>query len=127
MKPIQRNFTHQWPKEDEPWSHVHMDHGHIQGQGLILILIDAFSGLPEVIKVKNKESATTLHVLQIKLARNGIPKTLVSDYAAKFCDTNLHKWLEKIGCKMLKTPSYHPQSKMNLKHICKNEEHFLHS
>ena len=110
VKPIQNKFTHQWPNEDEPWSRVHMDHGFIQGQGLILILVDAFSGWPEVISVKNKESATILHILQIIFARNGVPKTLVSDNAAEFCDTNLHKWLDKVGCKMLKTPPYHPQS-----------------
>ena len=36
-------------------------------------------------------------------------KTLVSDNAPEFCNEDLNLWLEKIGCKLYKTPPYHPQ------------------
>ena len=50
--------THSWPREVEPWSRVDMDHAYITGVGLLLILVDSFSGWPEVIRVPNKKSST---------------------------------------------------------------------
>ena len=41
---------HTWLKEGAPWTRVHMDHTHIRDIGLFLILVDSFSGWPEVIK-----------------------------------------------------------------------------
>ena len=35
-----------------------MDHTNISGVGLLLILVDSFSGWPEVIRVPNKKSST---------------------------------------------------------------------
>ena len=58
---------------------MHMDHASIQGVGLFLILIDAFSGWPEVIKVNNREALTVKTVLQRVFSRNRVPEVLVSD------------------------------------------------
>ena len=53
-----RNFTlttlHSWPRKVEPWSLVHMDHAYITEVGRLLILVDSFSGWPEVIRVPDK-------------------------------------------------------------------------
>ena len=100
--------VHTWPSEDKPWCRVHMDHASIQGVGLFLILVDAFSGWLEVIKVNNREALTVKTVLQSVFSRNGVPDVLVSDNAAEFHDTNLCQWLKKIGYLPYKTPPYHP-------------------
>ena len=44
-----------WPKEGVPWTKFHMDHAYIQGIGLFLILVDSFSGWPEV-KMKDRKA-----------------------------------------------------------------------
>ena len=66
--------------------------------GLLLILLDSFSGRPD------KKSSTIKQILQVIFSRNGIPKTLESDNAWEFCDEEHDLWLEKIGCKLYKTP-----------------------
>ncbi len=75
-----------WPKEEEAWSRVHMDHGYVPGVGLLLILVDAFSGWPEAIPVPNREASTVRRVLQVIFSGNGVPRVLVSDNAAEFTD-----------------------------------------
>nr|XP_047142341.1 uncharacterized protein K02A2.6-like [Hydra vulgaris] len=110
IKVKKERTLHTWPSENKPWCRVHMDHAHVQGIGLFLILVDSFSGWPEVIKVNNREATTVKAVLQSVFSRNGVPEVLVSDNAAEFHDTTLHQWLKKVGCVPYKTPPYHPQS-----------------
>ena len=110
IKPFTQTKLHSWPKEEKAWSRVHMDHAYINGVGLLLILVDSFSGWPEVIRVPDKKSSTVKHILRVIFSRNGVPNTLVSDNAPEFCDEDLNLWLRKIGCRPYKTPPYHPQS-----------------
>ena len=110
IKPISQNNTHTWPKESEPWSRVHMDHGHVPGIGSFLILVDSYSGWPEAIMVNDRSSQTVQKVLRTVFSRNGVPRSIVSDNAAEFTDGNLCAWLQKIGCSVIKTPPYHPAS-----------------
>jgi len=110
IKPAKATDCHKWPQEDKPWVRVHMDHAYEQNIGIILILVDSFSGWPEVIRVKDRSAETVKHVLRTVFARNGVPHTLVSDNAREFLDESLCSWLKRIGCNPLKTPPYHPQS-----------------
>ncbi len=57
------SVVHTWPPESIPWSRVHMDHAYIQDIGLILVLVDAFSGWPEAIRVKDRSVTTVMMVL----------------------------------------------------------------
>ena len=85
-----RNLTqttlHLWPREMEPWNRMHMDHAYITGVVLLLILVDSFSGWPEVIRVLDKKSSTIKQILRIIFFRNGIPKTLPPDNAPEYYD-----------------------------------------
>ena len=110
LKPTVPRHTHTWPEELRPWSRVHMDHGHIPGVGLLLILVDAYSGWPEVFLVPDRRAQTVKSVLRSIFSRNGVPRVLVSDNAAEFSDRDLGQWLLRIGCHPMKTPPYHPQS-----------------
>jgi transposase InsO family protein len=106
----QQSAVHTWPTESEPWHRVHMDHATLPKVGLLLILVDAMSGWPEAVRVANREAATVKRVLQTVFARNGVPHVLVSDNAAEFHDAELTNWLQRIGCRVMKTPPMHPQS-----------------
>ena len=81
-------------------------HSFILDLNLFLI----FLGLPEVIKVKDRKVTTVIQILRTIFARNGVPKTIVTDNAPEFCNESLVSWLRNIGCMPYKTPSYHPQS-----------------
>ena len=87
-----------------------MDHAHIRDIGLFLILVDSFSGWPEVIKVRDRKATTVRQILRTIFARNRVPKTIVTDNAPEFRDESLESGLRKIGCMPYKTPPYHPQS-----------------
>ena len=87
-----------------------MDHAHIQDIGLFLILVDSFSGWPEVIKVRYRKATALRQIVRTIFARNGVPKTIVTDNAPEFCDESLVPCLRKIGFMPYKTPPSHPQS-----------------
>ena len=63
--------------------------GYIQGIGLILVLVDAFTGQPEAVRVKDHSAETVMPVLRVSFSRLGVPYALVSDNAAEFCDGEL--------------------------------------
>uniref|UniRef100_A0A1I8HW19 Integrase catalytic domain-containing protein n=1 Tax=Macrostomum lignano TaxID=282301 RepID=A0A1I8HW19_9PLAT len=110
IRPMPARTCHTWPAEDGPWRRVHMDHAHVPGFGLLLIVVDAFSGWPEAVPVADKSATTVIKVLRLIFSRLGVPHTLVADNAPEFRDQQLHEWLKKIGCSPMHSPPYHPQS-----------------
>ena len=84
-----------------------MDHAYVTKLELILMLVDSFSGWPEVIRMPDKKSSMIRQILRVIFSQNSIPKTLVSDNAPEFCDEDLSVWLEKIGRIPYKTLPYH--------------------
>ena len=58
LKNKQKNPVHldTWQKEYKAWIRVHMDHASIPNVGLFLILVDAYSGWPEIVKVNNRSA-----------------------------------------------------------------------
>lgn len=42
-------------KKSQISDRVYRDHAHVNGVGLLLMLIDFYSGWPEIIQVSNKE------------------------------------------------------------------------
>ena len=66
-----------------------MDHVHIRGIGLFLILVDSLLRWPEVIKVRDRKATTVRQILRIIFAKNGLPKTFVMDNAPEFWDKSL--------------------------------------
>ena len=88
---------HSWPREVEPWCHVHMDHAYITEVGLLLKLVDTFSDWPKVIYVPDKKSSIIKQILRVIFSRNGIPKTLVSNNAPEPCDEDLELIVNTLG------------------------------
>ena len=66
-----------------------MDHTHVSGIGLVLILVDSLSGWPEVICVPDRKSSTVKQVLYVISSENVVPKVLVSDNVQEFHDVDL--------------------------------------
>uniref|UniRef100_A0A1I8HVZ1 Reverse transcriptase domain-containing protein n=1 Tax=Macrostomum lignano TaxID=282301 RepID=A0A1I8HVZ1_9PLAT len=83
-RPVVQRKIDIWPSESEPWSRVHMDHCEVPGVGLLLLLSDAYSGWPEAVQVPDRSAGSVLRVLRAVFARNGVPRTLVSDNAPEF-------------------------------------------
>ncbi|PAA69616.1 hypothetical protein BOX15_Mlig032248g1 [Macrostomum lignano] len=109
-RPVVQRKIDIWPSESEPWSRVHMDHCEVPGVGLLLLLSDAYSGWPEAVQVPDRSAGSVLRVLRAVFARNGVPRTLVSDNAPEFRSERVSQWLNSVGCQEMHTPPYHPAS-----------------
>ena len=83
IKDFPQKNTHSWPKEKQPWDRVHIDHAYVNGIGLLLILVDSFSGWPEIVQVRDRKAATIIQILRTIFSRNGVPKTLPQSFATK--------------------------------------------
>ncbi|PAA64530.1 hypothetical protein BOX15_Mlig015521g3 [Macrostomum lignano] len=109
-KPQNRDFRTPWPQAAGPWQRVHADFaGPIQKQ-YILVLVDAYTGYPEIYIVNDMKSTTVIERLRRTFSQFGVPQTLVTDNGPNFMSSELNQWLTEIDCKHLTTPAYHPQS-----------------
>ena len=48
------------------------------------MLVDSFLDWPEVIKLRDRKATTLRQILRRMFARNGVPKTIVTDKAPEF-------------------------------------------
>jgi transposase InsO family protein len=109
-KPQNRNFRTHWPRPEGPWTRVHVDFaGPIEGQYL-LVIVDAYSGYPEVHLTKDMLSSTVVSRLRRTFSQLGVPNQLVSDNGPSFVSHETREWLSRVGCTLVTTPAYHPQS-----------------
>ena len=99
-----------WRPATEPWERVHIDYaGPVDGQYL-LVIVDSFSKWPEVVITSTMTTSATLRILTESFARNGNPKTLVSDNGPQFVSDAFKQFCESRGIIRMNTPPYHPSS-----------------
>ncbi|XP_048775178.2 uncharacterized protein K02A2.6-like [Ostrea edulis] len=98
----------EWPTK--PWDRVHIDFAGPFLGSMFLIMVDAHSKWPEVIKMSTTTSASTIDVLRTVFARNGLPATLVSDNGPQFTSREFEDFVDANGIKHIKTSPYHPSS-----------------
>ncbi|XP_055522952.1 uncharacterized protein K02A2.6-like [Wyeomyia smithii] len=99
-----------WPAPEKPWQRVHLDYaGPMAGQ-YYLILVDAFSKWPEVIRTKDITTAATTHLLRGIFARFGAPETLVTDNGPQFTSEQFALFCSRNAIQHLRTAPFHPQS-----------------
>jgi len=104
------NQTYTWPKDDMPWTRVHIDWAFVRGVGNILVVIDSMSGWLEAVQTRDRTTNTVVIVLRSIFARLGVPFTLVSDNAPEFSNQQFRDWLSSISCRLVHTPEYRPQA-----------------
>ena len=59
---------------------------------------------------KNRTTETVIINLRAIFSRFGVPFTLVSDNAPEFTNKSFQMWLLSIGCRLMHSPEYRPQS-----------------
>lgn len=91
-----------------PFDRVHIDFlGPFHGK-TFLLLIDAYSRWPEVIKMKHTDSESTIEVLREIFARFGIPKVLISDNGRQLVSEEFEKFCKLNGILHKTLAPYHP-------------------
>ncbi|CAC5399297.1 unnamed protein product [Mytilus coruscus] len=73
-------------------------------------MVDAHSKWPEVIKMKNITSESTINVLRTIFSRNGIPSRIVSDNGPQFTSQEFENFMQLNGIKHIRSASYHPST-----------------
>ncbi|CAB4033870.1 Transposon Tf2-9 poly, partial [Paramuricea clavata] len=77
--------VHPWIFPSQPWSRIHIDFaGRIAGK-MYLVVIDAYSKFPEVVKMTTTTATTAINALRDIFSRHGLP-------------AKLHDQLVEMGC-----------------------------
>ncbi|CAG2187289.1 unnamed protein product [Mytilus edulis] len=98
----------EWPSK--PWDRVHIDFAGPFLGSMFLIMVDAHSKWPEVIKMKNITSESTINVLRTIFSRNGIPSRIVSDNGPQFTSQEFENFMQLNGIKHIRSAPYHPST-----------------
>lgn len=99
-----------WPTPAGPWERVHADYaGPVNGQ-MYLIMVDAFSRWPEVVRMSRATTETTITAIGSACARLGVMETLVTDNGTPFTSAAFEQFLANNAIKHRRSPPYHPQS-----------------
>ncbi|CAG2214044.1 unnamed protein product [Mytilus edulis] len=98
----------EWPSK--PWDRVHIDFAGPFLGSMFLIMVDAHSKWPEVIKMKNITSESTINVLRTIFSRNGIPSRICGDNGPQFTSQEFENFMQLNGIKHIRSAPYHPST-----------------
>lgn len=84
---------HPWEWPTQPWQRIHIDFAGPFMNSMWLILIDAHSKWPEVIRMSSTQSSKVVAVLSEVFARFGIPAELVSDNGPQLTSSEFRDFL----------------------------------
>ena len=110
-KRLPRVVDHPWTKPSGPWQRIHIDYaGPFLGNSW-LIIYDAYSKWPEVVKMKkNTTSAATIKALRRVFSHTGLPCVAVSDNGSNFVSQEMENFMKSNNIVHVLTPTYSPKS-----------------
>lgn len=99
-----------WPVPARPWERVHADFaGPFLGTYWLLV-IDAYSNFPFVVRCASPTTAATTNALAKIFALEGLPSTLVTDNGPQFSSQAFADFCSGQGVRHVTAPPFHPQS-----------------
>lgn len=99
-----------WPLPNKPWERLHIDYAGPFKNYYFLIVVDALSKWPEVVKTSSTTSTKTINILESIFATFGYPETLVSDNGTQFTSDEFRKYCEFYQINHIRSSPYHPSS-----------------
>ncbi|XP_032888189.1 uncharacterized protein K02A2.6-like [Amblyraja radiata] len=99
---------HPWEWPSGPWKRVHIDYAGPFQESMFLVVVDAHSKWPEVIKMSSTTSQKTIVTLRTIFARYGLPEQICSDNGPQFVSEDFKKFLKTNGIKHYTSAPYHP-------------------
>ncbi|XP_054277868.1 uncharacterized protein K02A2.6-like [Macrosteles quadrilineatus] len=106
----QRKFLSNWPRCTDPWTRIHLDFAGPFLNSDFLLVVDAYSGWPEIIKLNSMTTSVTIKQIKLLICRYGIPKTIVTDNGPCFTSVEFAQFCKAFGIDHVTTPPYHPCS-----------------
>lgn len=105
-----KDQLHPWPIPDKPWQRLHIDFAGPMNNDFFLVVVDAFSNWPEVVKMRSTTAEKTTEALDEIFSHWGPCRTLVSDNGPQFCSSTFKKFCNLYGIQHITSAPYHPQS-----------------
>ena len=99
-----------WPIPNGPWERVHVDFAGPVQDAYYFVLVDAFSKWPEVFKMANTTTSSTIKILLEVTGRFGVMRTIVSDNGPQFTNPLFKEFCNRNNIIHLTTAPYHPMS-----------------
>jgi hypothetical protein len=102
--------VHPWEFPEKPWYRLHIDYAGPFHGFMWLIVVDARTKWPEVIRLKSSTSEATVTALLNLIARFGVPKQIVSDNGPQFTSEEFRLFCDRFKIQHVRTSPYHPRS-----------------
>ena len=99
---------HPWEWPARPWQRIHIDFAGPFLSSMWLIVVDAHSKWPEVMRMSSTTTEKTIEHLRTLFAHHGVPEQLVSDNGPQFTSDEFSHFLQSNGTLHLRTAPYHP-------------------
>ena len=93
--------TRPWTPPSGPMDRVHVDYFGPFLQKHWLLMVDAYSGWPEVCVVPRADTANTISVLRNWFAKYGLPNQIVSDNGSQFVAKEFKNFCDMNGINIL--------------------------
>ena len=102
--------VHPWTFPSKPWSRIHIDFaGPISGT-TYLVVVDAYSKFPEVVKMTSTTSTATVNALRDIFSRYGLPEIMVFDNGPQFIASEFQQFCRKNGIMHRTSAAYKPST-----------------
>ena len=122
----EKHSSHSWQYPSNPWERIHIDFCAPFRNHMYLIVVDAYSKWPEVIRMSSSTSTSgTIKVLLSLFARHGLPDKLVSDNGPQFTSDEFKEFMLNCGILHIKTAPYHHQTNGEAERFVQTFENFV--
>ena len=122
----EKHSSHSWQYPSKPWQRIHIDFCDPFRNHMYLIVVDAYSKWPEVIRMSSSTSTSeTTKVLLSLFSRHGLPDKLVSDIAPQFTSDEFKEFMKNCGILHIKTTPYHPQTNGEAERFVQTFKNFI--
>ena len=101
---------HPWCRPTGPWQRIHMDFAGPFQNNMWLLIQDAYSKWPEIIRMNSTKAGNLISVLRQVFSRTGLPCVVISDNGPQFVADELKVFFKENGIKHIPTPTYHAKS-----------------
>lgn len=104
-----KTLLHSWPIPFKPWERIHIDYAEFKTSNF-LIIVDAYSKWPEIIRTSISTSSKTISILSSIFSRFGSPNQIVSDNGTQFTSELFQRFCNLNGIEHVRTSPYSPMS-----------------
>ena len=122
----EKHSSHSWQYPSKPRERIHIDFYGPFRNHMYLIVVDAYSKWPEVIRMSSSTSnSETTKVLLSLLSRHGLPDKLVSDNEPQFTSDEFKEFMTICGIFHIKTAPYYPHTNGEAERFVQTFKNFI--